>query len=115
VRGCKFKNNVKKLCKSEDITPGGSLEVWDIEDLVEMGNLLQSCPYYSAKHLAQVFINNSNKNSNIFFCKEVDLILCPYNYILSPSIRESMEIVLTNSIIIIDEAQYVIYFRNILY
>ena len=33
-----------------------------------------------------------------------NLVLCPYNYIIDPSIRDAMEIELTNSIIIFDEA-----------
>lgn len=45
---------MKKLCKSEDLLPGGDLDVWDIEDLVEMGKPLQSCPYFASRQLAQV-------------------------------------------------------------
>ena len=33
-----------------------------------------------------------------------DLVLCPYNYIIDPGIRDAMDIKLTNSIIIFDEA-----------
>jgi hypothetical protein len=53
-RGCKYKNNVKKLCKSEDILPGSKHEIWDIEDLVEMGKHMESCPYFASKQLSQV-------------------------------------------------------------
>lgn len=44
--------------------------------------------------------------------QESELVFCPYNYIINPVIRGAMEVDITGSIIILDEAQYVmpIYF-----
>ncbi|XP_012524836.1 Fanconi anemia group J protein isoform X2 [Monomorium pharaonis] len=61
---------------------------WDIEDLVSLGRNLKSCPYFGARALMA--------NANIIFC--------PYNYILDPGIRDSMQINLKGSIVILDEA-----------
>jgi len=49
----------------------------------------QACPYFTAK------------NRQI----HVDLVICPYNYILDPAIREAMDIDVKGDIIIFDEAQ----------
>lgn len=39
--------------------------------------------------------------------QEAELVFCPYNYIINPVIREAMEVDISQSIIILDEAQYV--------
>ena len=62
--------------------------VWDIEDLVELGKEHEGCPYYHSKESA----------------KEANIIFCPYNYLLNPSIRASMDIKLNEAIIVLDEA-----------
>jgi Rad3-related DNA helicase len=46
------------------------------------------CPYHYLKYI----------------CNQVNLLLCPYNYILSPSIRKAMGINVNDAIIIFDEA-----------
>ncbi|XP_026755024.2 Fanconi anemia group J protein homolog isoform X2 [Galleria mellonella] len=61
---------------------------FDLEDLVNAGVEKTACPYYAAKHMAS--------NAHIVFC--------PYNYLIEPSIRSSMQIELENNIVIIDEA-----------
>lgn len=50
--------------------------VWDIEDLVAIGNNEGLCPYFAARNLMQ----------------HADIIFCPYNYIVDPDIRESVSI-----------------------
>lgn len=65
----------------------GLEECWDIEDLVKVGKKLKACPYFGLRNLLQA-----------------DIIFCPYNYIIDPLIRESMQINLKNSILILDEA-----------
>ncbi|XP_028276270.1 Fanconi anemia group J protein [Parambassis ranga] len=69
--------NVHKLC-----------EAWDIEDLVKLGKEIHSCSYYAARELMQ----------------GASIVFCPYNYLLDPMIRESMEIDLAGQILVLDEA-----------
>ncbi|XP_011863611.1 PREDICTED: Fanconi anemia group J protein homolog isoform X2 [Vollenhovia emeryi] len=64
---------------------------WDIEDLVSVGNHVGACPYFGARSLMA----------------EADIIFCPYNYVLDPDIRESMQISLRDNIVILDEAHNV--------
>ncbi|KAF9974140.1 Fanconi anemia group J protein [Actinomortierella ambigua] len=47
-----------------------------------------SCPYYASRAMA----------------KQVDIIFCPYIYIVHPQIRKSMDLTIDNAIVIIDEA-----------
>lgn len=47
-----------------------------------------ACPYYLSQTLAA----------------EAEIVFCPYNYVLDPGIRKSMNIELRNSVIILDEA-----------
>ena len=50
-----------------------------------------ACPYYISRALA----------------KGADLVFCPYNYVLDPSIRSAMEIRVENAVIVLDEAHNV--------
>ena len=58
---------------------------WDIEDLVQVMKRKKMCPYYGARELMD----------------QVDIIFCPYNYLISPRIRSSMKINLKDQIVII--------------
>ncbi|XP_022954242.1 ATP-dependent DNA helicase DDX11 isoform X1 [Cucurbita moschata] len=60
----------------------------DIEDLVHLGRNVGTCPYYGSRSMVQA----------------ADLIVLPYQSLLSKSSRESLGLVLKNSIVIIDEA-----------
>ncbi|CAF3501536.1 unnamed protein product [Rotaria socialis] len=63
--------------------------VFDIEQFNDhCQNSHGVCPYYTSRLL----IN------------DVQLILCPYNYLIDPRVRNSMQVSITNAIIIIDEA-----------
>jgi Fanconi anemia group J protein len=62
--------------------------VWDIEDLKVVGERIKACPYFGSRALAE----------------QAELIFCPYNYLLDPLIRPSMQIQLDNAIVILDEA-----------
>ena len=66
----------------------GLFEAWDLEDLVKVGKEVKACPYYVTKEL---------KNS-------AQLIICPYNYLIDPKIRESMKIDLKGQVVVLDEA-----------
>lgn len=63
--------------------------VFDIEQFTEYCQTTHAvCPYYTSRLL----IN------------DVQVILCPYNYLIDPRVRNSMQMSINNSVIIIDEA-----------
>ena len=88
--GCIFKTNVKnKLATHYAVNAyRGSTEAWDIEDIVKVGKKVKACPYFSVRELKV----------------RSDIIFCPYNYLIDPHIRKSMEISVKNQVIILDEA-----------
>ncbi|GAB2293540.1 hypothetical protein Dimus_027747 [Dionaea muscipula] len=68
-------------------------EVWeqdtlDIEDLVHLGSRLGTCPYYGSRSLVP----------------SAELVVLPYQSLLSKSSRESLGLDLKGSVVIIDEA-----------
>ncbi|CAM8958953.1 unnamed protein product [Rhodiola kirilowii] len=62
--------------------------VLDIEDLVTIGRNVGTCPYYGSRSMVPT----------------ADLVVLPYQSLLSKSSRESLGLSLKNNIIIIDEA-----------
>ncbi|KAK1360168.1 DNA helicase [Heracleum sosnowskyi] len=60
----------------------------DIEDLVHLGTKLGACPYYGSRSMVP----------------GADLVILPYQSLLSKSSRESLGLNLKNNIVIIDEA-----------
>ena len=89
-QGCMFQTNVKtKLANHHAISAyRGTKEAWDLEDLVTVGKKVKACPYFSTRELKI----------------KSDIIFCPYNYLIEPLIRKSMEISVKNQVIILDEA-----------
>ncbi|GER48349.1 ATP-dependent RNA helicase chl1 [Striga asiatica] len=63
-------------------------EALDIEDLISIGRNLGGCPYYGSRRMMPA----------------ADLVVLPYQSLLSKSSRESLGLNLKNSVIIIDEA-----------
>ncbi|CAK9174607.1 unnamed protein product [Ilex paraguariensis] len=63
-------------------------EPLDIEDLVHLGRRIETCPYYGSRSMVPT----------------ADLVVLPYQSLLSKSSRESLGLDLKNNIIIIDEA-----------
>ena len=61
---------------------------WDIEDLIDHGKKKRVCPYFLSRELQ----------------KTCEIIFCPYNYVIDPRIRSSMDVQLENSVVILDEA-----------
>ena len=59
-----------------------------MEDIITVGKRHTLCQYYWSVQLAE----------------DVDIIFCPYNYILDPRIRGAVKIELENNIVILDEA-----------
>uniref|UniRef100_A0A3B4XF38 DNA 5'-3' helicase n=1 Tax=Seriola lalandi dorsalis TaxID=1841481 RepID=A0A3B4XF38_SERLL len=87
-RSCRFYHGVQRMRDHQSLRASGLREAWDIEDLVSLGKRLRSCSYYAARELMQ----------------SAAIIFCPYNYLLDPMIRESMEIDLAGQILVLDEA-----------
>uniref|UniRef100_A0A2H8TS50 DNA 5'-3' helicase n=1 Tax=Melanaphis sacchari TaxID=742174 RepID=A0A2H8TS50_9HEMI len=66
----------------------GVPSVWDVEDIVRLGITKHSCPYYGTRLLL----------------KTAEIVFCPYNYIIDPVIRSTMNLKLKGHVIIVDEA-----------
>ena len=84
----------RNMCDYRNKSAGlkvGIKSIWDVEDVVNAGNEHAGCPYYYSRE--------SMENANIIFC--------PYNYLIDPSIRAAMKLNLNESIIILDEAHNV--------
>lgn len=64
------------------------MEALDIEDLVHTGRDIGACPYYGSRKMLPA----------------ADLVILPYQSLLSKSSRESLGLNLKDSVIIIDEA-----------
>jgi len=70
-----YNDRNKKYISSFNALRNIGLETpWDIEDLVSLGKKVAACPYYGARSLMN----------------DAEIIFCPYNYIIDPSIRESV-------------------------
>ncbi|CAG7719956.1 unnamed protein product, partial [Allacma fusca] len=86
--GCGFQTNARKLGSFAQLQKCNVMTGYDLEDFVEAGRREKACPYFATRHLQE----------------HADIIFCPYNYLISPSIRRSMGIELENQILIFDEA-----------
>ncbi|KAK7088030.1 Fanconi anemia group J protein homolog isoform X2 [Littorina saxatilis] len=86
--GCRFKERVMKYQSQNAIKAMGLHSAWDLEDLVQLMKKKKACPYFLSRGLKD----------------QSDLIICPYNYLVDPLIRESMEINLKGQIVMLDEA-----------
>lgn len=82
----------------------------DIEDLVSIGKMKKTCPYYETRDRMDDAGRHGQKGI-IFqkiWCQNVraltDLILLPYNYVLDPTVRDANKLKFQNSILIFDEA-----------
>ncbi|CAG9858762.1 unnamed protein product [Phyllotreta striolata] len=87
TKACKFYNKVEKF-KDKTLSTN---TIMDIEDLVGKGKECSFCPFYMAKELKE----------------SADIVFMPYNYLLDPSIRKSLNIQLSNCVVILDEAHNV--------
>ncbi|KAM6242291.1 Fanconi anemia group J protein isoform 2-T4 [Porphyrio hochstetteri] len=88
-KSCLYYHGVHKLSEHHAVQSAHRMyQAWDIEDLVGLGKKLRACPYFAARELMV----------------GADIVFCPYNYLLDPQIRESMEIKLKDQVVILDEA-----------
>lgn len=80
---CSFYHGVNRI-KSHDLLGqcGGLQGAWDIEDLVRVGHKVKACPYFAARSL----LNSA------------DLVICPYNYLVDPIVRESVSSIITSHV-----------------
>ncbi|KAM6948655.1 Fanconi anemia group J protein [Aplochiton taeniatus] len=86
---CRYYHGVHRMRNQNKLQRDlGLHQAWDIEDLVQLGGRLRACSYYAARELMQ----------------DAGIVFCPYNYLLDPLIRKSMEINLKGQILILDEA-----------
>ncbi|SNX85039.1 related to CHL1 - protein of the DEAH box family [Melanopsichium pennsylvanicum] len=67
-------------------------EVGDIEDLVQLGRITKTCPYFAARSSA----------------KQAELVTLPYNLLLQKDARNALGISLEGCIVLIDEAHNLI-------
>lgn len=88
VQGCPEFKNAQKLSRHPSLQKGGCYEVHDIEDLLRVGRQVKGCPYFAAQTMAET----------------AQLVFCPYNYLISPIVRRAMDIDISGSIVILDEA-----------
>jgi DNA repair helicase Rad3 len=88
--GCQYQSAVKsKMATHHAINAyRGSKDAWDLEDLVKVGKKVRACPYYATRELRP----------------KADIIFCPYNYLIEPLIRKSLDISLKGQVVILDEA-----------
>ena len=86
--GCGYSHGAVKLASTAG-RPGSAPT--DVEDLVALGAKTRGCPYFAAKHMSE----------------SAELIFCPYNYLLDPSVRAAMDVDLGGALVILDEAHNV--------
>ena len=86
--GCGYSHSALKLAAKAS-RPGA--EPVDIEDLVTLGQKTRGCPYFAAKHAHE----------------SAELVFCPYNYLLDPSVRAAMDVDVAGALVILDEAHNV--------
>ncbi|XP_045539006.1 Fanconi anemia group J protein homolog isoform X2 [Papilio machaon] len=79
---CKYYDNRGSL-NHQTLPPA-----FDLDELIAKGEEIRACPYYAARGMAA----------------SAHIVFCPYNYLIEPSIRSSMQIDLSDNIVIIDEA-----------
>ncbi|ORY98222.1 helicase C-terminal domain-domain-containing protein [Syncephalastrum racemosum] len=84
-KSCIYKHNMRKLAYHSALRDS---PIFDIEDLCQLGKKTKGCPYFAAQKVAEV----------------ADVVFCPYNYIIDPTVRRSLDINIKDSIIVLDEA-----------
>lgn len=92
-KGCPYYDNYKKNSQSLSyFTDTIFSDIHDIEDIYKIGQKQKICPYYSTK----ASLNNA------------EIVTLPYQYLLNEQSRNSLNIDINNSIVIIDEAHNLI-------
>ncbi|UMM15213.1 hypothetical protein L5515_002730 [Caenorhabditis briggsae] len=93
--GCQFKNAMRPRFEKAPMLRSHLMDqgtmVFDMEEIVETLALAypQICPYFS---------------TNRILTQDADLIFCPFSYLVDPLIRNSSDVHVKNSVVILDEA-----------
>jgi Fanconi anemia group J protein len=82
---CSFAQHVNRLVGHVNSKHSHAL---DVEELCGQGRRSGGCPYFAGRALAQ----------------DAEIVLCPYNYLVDPHARSSMDLNLKGSVLILDEA-----------
>ncbi|KAI3403729.2 CHL1 [Candida oxycetoniae] len=85
--GCRYLNNGLSI-QAQELVDLSLARIRDIEELGELGSQLHICPYYSVRP----------------GIKSAEIISLPYQLLLQSGSRESWNLQITDSIVIIDEA-----------
>ncbi|XP_021939262.1 Fanconi anemia group J protein homolog isoform X2 [Zootermopsis nevadensis] len=84
--GCMYKNN--HMSSHAALENCKMVSPWDVEDLVQAGHRVKSCPYFASRDLVDT----------------ADIVFCPYVYLIDPKIRNMMKLQLRGAVILLDEA-----------
>ena len=87
-RKCMYRNNLDSYTGAAEGSNGASSPIMDIEDLLTIGKKDSICGYYYSREEVE----------------RADLVLLPYNYLLDPVVRATVNVDWKNVIIIFDEA-----------
>lgn len=74
--GCSYYTGALKSHKS--VESAQVPPVYDIEDMINVGSRRKFCPYFTLR--------------NLLYASQI--VFCPYNYLIDPSIRESVSILI---------------------
>ena len=94
---CSSYSNIKKMIPKNssisdiEVPIQPSKKVFDLEDIVKQSKEKDLCPYFVTKSMVS----------------KADIICCPYNYLIDPSIFKQMNVNLKDSVVVIDEAHNV--------
>ncbi|CAO3660492.1 unnamed protein product [Umbelopsis vinacea] len=91
-KSCEYLPSMAEKSRLLDFRDHALAKVRDIEELVDVGKNLNTCPYYGTRQTI----------------KPAQLVTLPYQHLLHKATRESLGISLKNNIVIIDEAHNLI-------
>ncbi|XP_052802476.1 Fanconi anemia group J protein homolog isoform X2 [Mya arenaria] len=86
--GCKFNDKAKRVFLCQSQLQSEIPTAWDLEDLIGACGKKKACPYFVTRNIIE----------------QADIIFCPYNYLIDPIVRKSMDINLKDQVMILDEA-----------
>lgn len=82
-QSCAHFQGAQRLAEHKSFADGGVLQVHDIEDMVDLGKKIRGCPYFASRSMVS----------------DADIVFCPYNYLIDPLIRDSMDVDLKGAVV----------------